>query len=394
MGKALITIALVLLLGLVGGVIYMVEKSYELANTVVLPGPYQTTAKTKDFHQQLFIADMHADTFTFVDSFMQRKDYAHLDYPRAREGGINLLTMAIATEVPLSAVKHSPEGVKRDTNLIQILAIAGLEPVSNWTSNYARGLWTINNIRHTVTDHPDKLILVTHREDIAELLMEHTLGSNKHMGLLLAVEGGHLLEGKLDQLDQLYDQGVRMLSLTHAFDNEYGGASEGVEQYGLTETGKALLKRMGELGIIIDIAHASPALANDLLTEANNPLVYSHGGIQGTCDINRNLPDNLLEKIQTNGGLIAIGLWDRVLCGNTPKDVAASMRYVADRIGTKHLALGSDFDGGVKTITDASGIPLLTEALLENGFSKTEVIAIMGGNYADFLMKQLPAREP
>ncbi len=376
------------------GIYYMVGRSYELTNTVVLSGPYQPPEQTQAFHQQLFIADMHADTFTFVDSFMQRKDYAHLDYPRAQDGGLNLLTMAIATEVPLSMVKRSPEGVKRGTNLIQVGAIAGLEPISNWSSNYARGLWVINNIKETVANNPNELLLVTHREDITELLMEHELEPNKRMGLLLAVEGGHLLEGNLDRLDHVYNLGVRMLSLTHAFDNDYGGASEGVEQYGLTETGKALLERMTELGIIIDIAHASPALVNDLLIEAKNPIVYSHGGVQGTCNINRNLPDNLLGKIQANGGLIAIGLWDRVLCGNTLNDVAATMRYIADKIGTEHLALGSDFDGGVKTITDSSGMPLLTEALLKNGFSKAEVRAIMGGNYANLLMKQLPAREP
>ena len=372
----------------------MLGKSYELTNTIVLPGPYQIPEKTKAFHQQLFIADMHADTFTFVDSFMQPKNYAHLDYPRGRDGGINLLTMAIATEVPLSTVKKHPEGIKRNTNLIQVLAIAGLEPIRNWFSIYARGNWVIDNIHRTISDNPDQLILVTHREDIAQLQMEHTLGNNSHMGIMLAVEGAHVLEDNTDHIEDLYAQGVRMLSLTHAFDNEYGGSSEGVEQYGLTEAGKALLKKIDDLGIIIDIAHASPALADDLLTKATTPVVYSHGGIQGTCDINRNLPDNLLGKVQQNGGLIAIGLWDRVLCGNTLDDVAATMRYVADKIGTNHLALGSDFDGGVKTITDASGIPLLTETLLESGFSEAEVRAIMGGNYANLLMKQLPTREP
>ena len=122
------------------------------------------------------------------------------------------------------------------------------------------------------------------------------------------------------------------------------------------------------------------------------PLVYSHGGIEGRCEIARNIADAALEKIKRNGGLLAIGFWDRVLCGDTPADIAASMRYVADRIGAEHLALGSDFDGGVRTVFDAGGLPLLTKELFEAGFSEAEVRMIMGENYARLLLAALPLR--
>ena len=383
---------LALVAAAVGGAFYMGGKSYELVNQVVMRPPYPASTATDGFHRTLFIADMHADTFTFVDSFMEEKDYAHLDYRRARAGGFDLMTMAVATEVPLDSVKPSPDGVRRGLNLISVGSVLGMEPAGNWFSRYARGNWVVDNVRRTVAENPDELALIMYQEDLSELLTEHATGASGRMGLLLAVEGAHVLDTDPERMDELYARGVRMLSLTHAFDNAYGGSSEGVERYGITADGEALLDKLQSLGIIIDLAHGSPALVNDLLERVRTPVVYSHGGIQGQCDIDRNLADAALEKIKRNGGLVAIGFWDRVLCGDTPADIAASMRYVADRIGAEHLALGSDFDGGVRTVFDASGLPLLTAELFTAGFSEAEVRMIMGENYARLLLATLPPR--
>ena len=369
----------------------MTGQSYRLANRISIPPPYEFNNSIIDFHRSMFVADMHADTFTFVKTFMERKDYAHLDYHRAREGGFSLMTMAIATEVPIAMVRRSGEGVERGGNLIQLGSIGGLEPVGTWYSLYKRGNWVIDNVQDAAADNPDRLLLVTHRQDVEKLIDDHEKGGAL-LGLMLAIEGAHLLEGDLQKLDKLYDRGVRMISLTHAFDNGYGGSSEGVEQYGITADGEQLLERAAELGMIIDVAHASPALVADILDRMITPVVYSHGGIEGTCDIERNLPDSMLEAMRDNGGIIAIGFWDRVLCGESMADIARAMRYVADRIGTDHLALGSDYDGGVRTVTDASGLPLLTDALFEAGFSDLEIRKIMGENYTRLLLSRLPAR--
>jgi membrane dipeptidase len=372
----------------------MGDKSYEIPNQVAVTAPYEADPANGAFHRSLFIADMHADSFTFVDTFMERKTYAHLDYPRAVDGGFSLLTMAIATEVPLSMVRKRPGGIVRDGNILKFAAFMNLEPVANWFSNYARGNWVVTNVTRTASDNPEQITLITAREDLQELLADHVTGTGQRIGMLLAIEGAHVLEGDLQRLNELYARGVRMVSLTHAFDNEYGGSSEGAEQLGITPEGEALLARAQELGMTIDIAHASPALVDDVLERARRPIVYSHGGIEGTCDIDRNLRDAALDKIAANGGLIAMGFWTRVLCGESVDNVAASMRYVADRIGAEHLALGSDFDGGVTTVFDATGLPLLTDALLAAGFSENEVRQLMGGNYTRLLLQSLPARTP
>ena len=391
--KLILSLALIISLAVAAFAFYMAGRAYELSNSVTLPPPYEFDPSVSAFHHDLFIADLHVDTFTQVDSFMQRKEYAHMDIERAQAGGYSLLTMGIATEVPLSMVRRKPEGVERGGNLIKYGAIASMEPIGNWLSNYQRGEWIIDNVHRTVAENPDQLVLVTHREDLAELLAEHTAGNDTRIGLVLAVEGAHILEGNLDRIDELHARGVRMLSLTHAFDNEYGGASEGVEQYGITPAGQELLARLQEHGIIIDIAHASPKLVDELLDQVSSPVVYSHGGVRGMCDIDRNLPESALKKIQRNGGLIAIGFWDRVLCGDNVADIAASMRYVAAQIGIEHVALGSDFDGGVKTVFDATGLPLLTAALFDAGFTDVEIRKIMGENYTRLLLASLPTRE-
>jgi microsomal dipeptidase-like Zn-dependent dipeptidase len=387
--KYLVLLTLVLALALI---FYVGDKPYKFSNSVVLKPPYEFEPSTDQFHKTLFVADLHADTFTFVDTFMEQKDYAHLDYPRARAGGYNLLTMSIATEVPFGMVFRKPEGIERTGNMIKIGSFAALEPPPNWFSNYARGNWAIERMNRAIAADAESLVAITHREDLQALLDAYANGASNRIGILISIEGAHILDGNLDRLDELYANGARMISLTHAFDNEYGGASEGIDKFGITNTGSALLERIRSLGMIIDIAHASPTLVNDLLDVVNTPVVYSHGGIEGTCDVDRNLRDAALEKIQRNGGIVAIGFWGRVVCGENVNDIARAMRHIADRIGASHIALGSDFDGGVKTAFDASGLPLLTDALFAQGFTEGEIRQIMGENYAQLLMEALPTR--
>ncbi|MEC9375971.1 MAG: membrane dipeptidase [Pseudomonadota bacterium] len=372
-------------------IIIFLDNPYKFTNSVVLKPPYEIDPVADEFHHSLFLADLHADTFTFVDTFMEAKDYGHIDYPRARAGGYNLLTMSIATKIPFGMVFRKPEGIDRFGNMIKVGAFSSLEPPLNWFSNYARGKWVIENTQRVVEKNPEQLLIIRFREDLQQLLNESAEGSDR-IGLVLSVEGAHILEGNQERIEDLFTSGVRMLSLTHAFDNEYGGASEGIQKYGITTEGEILLERMNSLGMIIDIAHASPNLVNAILNKSTAPVVYSHGGIQGKCDIDRNLQDDVLEKIKANGGLIAIGFWGRVLCGDQVSDIVSSIRYIADRIGTENIALGSDFDGSVKTIFDASGLGLLTDGLLQSGFKKDEIKRIMGDNYARVLWQSLPIR--
>jgi microsomal dipeptidase-like Zn-dependent dipeptidase len=181
-----------------------------------------------------------------------------------------------------------------------------------------------------------------------------------------------------------------MMGLTHLYDNAVGGSSTGLNKGGLTDFGRQVVRRLDERGLLIDLAHASEAVIDDVLALTDRPVVVSHTGVQGTCDTPRNLSDEHLRTIAAQGGLIGVGTWPTVVCDTNPAAIARAMRYVADLVGVGHVALGTDFDGTVKPPFDATGLPQLTEALLDIGFSAVEIQQIMGGNAVRFLRDALP----
>jgi microsomal dipeptidase-like Zn-dependent dipeptidase len=181
-----------------------------------------------------------------------------------------------------------------------------------------------------------------------------------------------------------------MMSLTHLHDNALGGSNTGLEKGGLTDFGAEVLTRLQERDVTIDLAHASEALIDDVLARTDAPVVVSHTGVRATCDSPRNLSDRHIEAVAAQGGLIGVGLWERAVCGSSPAATARAMRHVADLVGVEHVALGTDFDGTVSVPIDAAGLPHLTAALLEAGFSPTDVRKIMGGNAVRLLRRTLP----
>ena len=99
-----------------------------------------------------------------------------------------------------------------------------------------------------------------------------------------------------------------------SFDNRLGGSLHGLSGEGLTPFGADVIRRANELGIIIDVAHASPQMVNDVLDLSTTPVILSHGGVKGLCDMSRNLDDTLMQRIAAHGGLIGIGYWDGAVC--------------------------------------------------------------------------------
>jgi microsomal dipeptidase-like Zn-dependent dipeptidase len=191
-------------------------------------------------------------------------------------------------------------------------------------------------------------------------------------------------------VDALFDAGFRMMAPTHFYDNEWGGSAHGVGKGGLTEKGREMVRRMEARGMLVDLAHASAATIDDVVAVATRPLVVSHTGVRGTCDNNRNLSDEQLRKIAAKGGVIGIGYWDAATCGGDARAVARAIRHAANVVGVGHVALGSDFDGAVTEPFDTTGVVLVTDALLAEGFTDEEVGAIMGGNVFRLLAETLP----
>jgi membrane dipeptidase len=144
--------------------------------------------------------------------------------------------------------------------------------------------------------------------------------------------------------------------------------------------------------MIVDLAHASPKTIEDVLAMATRPVVVSHTGVKGTCDNNRNLSDDQIRAVAAKGGLIGIGYWETATCGTDARAIVKAMRYVSDRVGVAHVALGSDFDGAVTEPFDTTGLVDITDAMLEAGYSEQEIRLIMGENVMGFLEVNLPEK--
>lgn len=204
------------------------------------------------------------------------------------------------------------------------------------------------------------------------------------------IEGAHPLEGELDNLNRLFDSGLRITGLTHFFDNRLGGSLHGQSGAGLTTFGEDVIRRANELGIIIDVAHASPQMVSDVLDLSSSPVILSHGGMKGLCDMGRNLDDALMQRIAAEGGLVGIGFWDGAVCDITPLGVVRSIRYAIDLLGVEHVALGSDYDGTTEVLFDASELAILTQTMLDEGFTEAEIRKVMGENAKRFFLANLP----
>jgi len=141
---------------------------------------------------------------------------------------------------------------------------------------------------------------------------------------------------------------------------------------------------------IVHIAPASPTTIDDVLAVATRPVVVSHTGVKGTCNNTRNLSDEHLKAIAKTGGVIGIGFWDTAVCGTDAKAIAKAIRYAVNIAGIEHIGLGSDFDGAVTTPFDTTGLAQITDALLAEAFSESDIEKIMGGNIIRLLKENLP----
>ena len=359
-------------------------------NTAQAEPPYdEASARAGAIHDTLLIADLHNDLLLWPRDPLQRYDRGHTDIPRLREGGVGLQVFAAVTQSPMGRSYQGTEAGAPDQ--IPFLAAAQRWPVATWTSRRARARYQARKLRRA-TARDDKLMLLRTQADL-DLLLARRDENPAVMGTLLAIEGLHALEGNVANVDTLVADGYRMMSLTHMFDNALGGSSTGIDRGGITDFGARVLDRLEAHDVTIDLAHASEALIDDVLARTDGPVVVSHTGVRATCESPRNLSDRHIRAVAERGGIIGIGLWESVVCGSTAAATAEAMRHVADLVGTEHVALGSDYDGTVSVPFDATGLPLLTEALLNEGFAPSEIEQIMGGNVRRVLHRTLPAAE-
>lgn len=337
-------------------------------------------------HQDLFIADMHGDVLLWDRDILKRYSYGHEDLPRMQQGNMALQVF--------SAVTHSPVGQNFQNNSGRYNRVAALVaaqgwPPRTWNSALQRALYQADKLKQAAADSKGQLRLIQNRGDLFALHFDRVYRPEL-LGGLLSIEGAQALDGDLDHLDTLYNAGYRMIGLSHFFDNQFAGSAHGEERYGLTADGKALIQAMSTKHMLIDLAHASPRLIEDVLLHSAGPLFVSHTGVKGTCHSPRNLSDDQLMRIGSRGGLIGIAFFPGAVCGNTVEHIVAAIQHAVSIAGVDAIALGSDFDGAVSTPFDVTGLSALTAALQEAGLSDGDIRKIMGGNMLRVLAQTLP----
>ena len=373
------------------GVIIALQVAPKIAessmNVVSDHGPYKISARAKALHATLIIGDWHADSLLWKRDLSKRASYGHVDIPRLQAGNVSLQMFTTVTKSP-SGLNYAENSADAPDDITK-LAVAQLWPINTWNSLTARALHQSKKLHSFEKKSPEDLMIIKSKADL-NAFIDRRSNNNKLVGGLIGTEGSHALDGKLENVQTLFDAGFRMMSLQHFFDNRLGGSLHGVKQTGLTEFGRDVVKKIDELDIILDVSHSSEAVVRDVLAMYNKPLVVSHTGFKGHCDTNRNISDALMKKIAANGGLIAVGYWYSAVCGDTPKDVVGAMKFGLSLVGEDHISLGSDFDGTVTTGFDSSELEALTQEMLNQGFSTSQIRKIMGGNMLLFLQRQLP----
>ena len=377
---ALASIAAVVFFGILPPI---VERSM---NRVTGPQPPEVSVRAAALHKTLQIADMHADTLMWKRDLLARGDRGQVDLPRLTDGHVALQILSSVSKTP-KGQNYDANGA--DTDNITLLAIAQGQPIRTWHSLVERSLWHATKLDRYTARSDGHLRAIRKKADLVRLLADRTAG-RPVMGAMLSIEGLQDIEGKRANLDRLFDAGFRMAGLAHFFDNEVAGSMHGLKKGGLTSFGVEIVRAMEAKGMVVDIAHCSHKCVAEVLKMATRPVVSSHGGVQATCKVNRNLTDEEIRGVARTGGVVGIGYWDAAVCDTSPAGIARAIAHVRDLVGIDHVGLGSDYDGAIAARFDTSRLDAITQALIDARFSDADIAKVMGGNVLRVLGQVLP----
>ncbi len=212
------------------------------------------------------------------------------------------------------------------------------------------------------------------------------------LAAFLTIEGGHVLESKLENIEHFYRRGVLMLTLTHFISN--GIADGNWSPYrplkGLSGFGREVIREMERVGMFVDVAHCTDKAFAQVLETSTRPVLCSHGALRRNKNLQRNLSDDQVKALAAQKGLFGLIFFPKYLgaSGWDIRSVARQAADVASMVGAEHLCLGSDMDGYTYTplgFRDASDWPQVTQALIDAGFDDLEVRGILGENFVRFL---------
>ncbi len=338
-------------------------------------------AKVRKVHRSAILIDGHNDvtseTVRGLD-LAQRRANGHTDIPRMKEGGMSAQFFAAyvaANHIESRSAAH-------------------------------RALQMIDTIRHDiVAKHPNEFMLALRAGDIPKAR------KSGRMAALIGVEGGHAIEEDPRLLRTFYDLGARYMTLTHTRNLSWAGSSGDNGNAGLSELGREVISEMNRLGMMVDIAHVSDKTFWDVLDASKAPVFSSHSSCRALSNIPRNMTDEMIQAVARKGGLVMINFgceflsqksadaspWTNPNLGRdartrmvraTLADVVAHIDHVRKIAGIDAVGLGSDFDGVgcvPEGLEDVSKWPNLTRALLEKGYTASDIRKVYGGNLLRFM---------
>ncbi len=323
-------------------------------------------------------------------SFSEKSDSGHIDLPRAREGG--LFGGFFAHFIPNQAKSEqlspgSYPGTSSDAaGGYEVKKAVGLP--YEYATRFAMGM--ANLMFEIERDSGGELKLVRTVSEIAQCMQDGV------MAMIYHFEGAEMIDEDLNALYLFYQAGMRSLGPVWSRDNIFAHGvpfkfpSSPDVGPGLTDAGKRLLRACNELGVLFDLSHLNEKGFWDVESLSNAPLVATHSNAHALCQSARNLTDKQLDAIRATNGVVGLNYHVGFLRedGKSVKDSSLSdivrhARYMADRIGTDHIALGSDFDGAMMPadLKDAAGLPKLVQALADAGFDHGDLEKITHKNW-------------
>ena len=267
---------------------------------------------------------------------------------------------------------------------------AFIDPVFGQAYAMKRAIQIIDTMHTQLETYKDSVTLCCNDEDI------QTAFEEKKVAAILTIEGGDALQGELSALRTFYKLGVRSVCLTWNYRNEIAdGVSDASTGGGLTPFGRAVIKEMNSLGMLVDLSHLSEKGFWDVLQQTSYPVIVSHSNAKSICDHRRNLSDKQIMALKGNGGVMGINLYPYFLTGTLEAsltDVIKHIEYITGLVGTDHLGLGADFDGIEITPVDIVGVEdskKIFNELLKLNYSEDSVKKLAGGNFMRVIKKVL-----
>src|SRR4051794_27085529 len=276
----------------------------------------------------------------------------------------------------------------------------------------------IDLVKRMIARYPDTFAPALTADDIDRIHKQGKIAS------LIGVEGGHCIEESLNALEKLYNLGARYMTLTHTDSLSWAdSATDKAKSNGLGPFGKQVVRKMNELGMMVDISHVSAKTMHDVLDVSEAPVIFSHSSAQAVADSSRNVPDDVLKRLKDKDGVVMVNFFSGYIVPAAAKSVIEGMDverqlkkkydaktaevelkrwkkqhpyprgtihdlldhidHIAKVAGVERVGIGSDFDGVSKLPTqleDVSCYPYITQGLIDRGYTDDQIRGILGGN--------------